>query len=266
MPVYQKTLPHFPWADPKLARLPGVQPMVEIGDFLRRDEAFAGQMALRDDLIAHQLEDVHAVLPQALLAAQELYDIVLQRLSQDESYEIGPAQITRPDGVVVKLDRSKPLITLGRLVQEDLCILQPQDGEHHLTGAILCFPASWTLAEKLGRAMLAIHHPVESYSVDIATRVQRMLDVMRPTQGLWRMNYLTYAVPDLHHPLREATPRDRSVNIPKPYARCERQCFIKLPQTGAVVFTIHTYLMPIVYLPPEVRAGLEQVTQRLDRA
>ena len=34
----------------------------------------------------------------------------------------------RPDGVLVPLD-GPPLITAGRLVQEDLCLLEKPDGE-----------------------------------------------------------------------------------------------------------------------------------------
>ena len=255
MTVFHTDVPHYPWAEPRLAKLPGVQPMAP-GDYLRRDEAFAGQMALRDSLIAQKTAAVHGLLPQAEAAAQELYDMVVQRLSGSEGYHLRGDSMTRPDGVEVDLDRSKPLLTLGRLVQEDLCILQRGEGEHLLTGAILCFPASWTLAQKLGGTMLGIHRPVSSYTTDLAARVQRMLDAIRPEQGLWRMNYLTYAVADLHHPLPEETPRDRSKHIEKPYLRCERQCFIRLPVTGAVVFTIHSYLMPISNLPPEAQASL----------
>ncbi len=255
MSVYHKTLPHYPWMVPHLARLPGVQPMAQ-GDFLRKDEAFAGQMALRDSLIAEKQDTVHGLLDSAQAAAGELYDTVLAKLSHDPAYQIGPDSVLRPDGERVNLDRSKPLLTLGRLVQEDLCILQAKDGEHHLTGAILCFPASWTLAQKLGRAMTSIHRPVTSYTHDMAARVQRMMEVIRVDQGLWRMNFLTYESPDLHHPRLEEAPRDRRKTIEKPYVRCERQCFVRLPKTGAVVFTIHTYLMPIADLPPDARAGL----------
>jgi hypothetical protein len=242
MVVFHQALPHYPWMIPHLARLPGTQPLTQ-GDFLRQDEAFAGQMALRDGLIAQNLGAVHGLMPMAQSAAQELYDVVLARLAKAAGYRMDTDQVLRPDGVMVPLDRLNPLQTLGRLVQEDLCILQPVGPEHVLSGAILCFPASWTLSQKLGRPMGAIHNPVASYTPNMAARVQRMLDAIRPDHGLWRMNYLTYAVPDLHHPLPENAPRPRGPDIDKPFVRCERQCLIRLPTTGAVVFTIHTYLM-----------------------
>ena len=70
---------------------------------------------------------------------------------------------------MVALDASQPLLTLGRLVQEDLCLMQKQGDAHVLTAAILCCPASWTLAEKLGRSMAAIHLLVQIYTPDLAS-------------------------------------------------------------------------------------------------
>ncbi len=61
---------------------------------------------------------------------------------------VGPDRVRRPDGVEVRLDSRFPLVTLGRLVQEDLCLMEKQGEESVLTGAILCFPASWTLGQK----------------------------------------------------------------------------------------------------------------------
>lgn len=253
--IFQTTMPHYPWMDARLARLPGVLPLAA-GDFLRRDDAFAAQMALRDRLIAQKPTAVHALMVQANDAAQEIYDIVLHKISADAGYQLDTDSAMRPDGVTIKLDASNPLLTLGRLVQEDLCILQHQAGEHHLTGAVLCFPASWTLVQKLGRAMSSIHIPVSSYTPEMTARVQRMFDAIRPEQGLWRMNYMTYADPDLHHPRLENDPRDLSAAIEKPYVRCERQCLIRLPKTKAIVFSIHTYMMRIADLPQDARAAL----------
>ena len=162
--------------------------------------------------------------------------------------------MTRPDGVDVAIDWDQPLITLGRLVQEDICILQDNGTEYCLNGAILCFPASWTLAQKIGRPMMAIHAPVTSYNDDVGARVHRMFSALRPEQGLWRMNHMTYADADLHHPRLENDPR------PAPevrqFLRAERQCLIRLPQSRAVVFTIHSYVIRMSDLPPDARAAL----------
>lgn len=252
-PILQSRLPFSPWMDPRTARLPGVLP-VEGDDWLRVDDAFAGQMAERDRLIAGVPERVHAMLDRARPAAAELLDLVLARLAGVAGYRVGAEAVVRPDGVEVALDADLPLVTLGRLVQEDLCLMEREGEEHLLTGAVLCFPASWSLGEKIGRHLTGIHTPVPSYDGEIARRVQRMFDVVRVEQPLWRMNALVYVDPTLHQPRREADPRtDRRGGG---FVRAERQCFVRLPQTRAVVFSIHTYVVRLEHLTEAERQGL----------
>lgn len=251
--VFQSRLPFLPWMDPRTARLPGVLP-VEGDDWLRVDDAFAGQMAARDRLIAERADKVHGLLPEGRAAAAELYDRVLGVLARTAGYRIGAGSALRPDGVEVALDRDAPLLTLGRLVQEDLCLMEAEGDEHRLTGAILCFPASWTLGQKLGRALVSIHEPVPPYDDGLARRVQRLFDAIRPEQPLWRMNFLTYDDAELHQPRLEGQRR------PRPqghfYVRCERQCLLRLPASRAVVFTIHTYVVHAETLTEAERLAL----------
>ena len=253
-PILQRRLPAMPWMVPSMARLPGIQPL-DPADWLVVDEAFAAQMALRDRLIAARPAAVHALLPEAEPAAAELLDAVLPRLPA-LGYEVAEGAVRRPDGVPVPVDRAAPLLTLGRLVQCDLCLMEDRGaGEHVLTGAILCFPASWTLAEKIGRPLTPIHRPVPAYAGDLARRVQRLFDAIRPDRPLWRMNAHPYMAADLHHPRAEADPRPAPTG-PAPWLRSERQCLLRLPATGAVVFSIHTYVLRMDDLPPEARDAL----------
>lgn len=254
VPILQKSLPHIPWMDPRTARLPGILPLSEDA-WLAVDDAFAGQMAERDRLITTTPATVHGMLESARPAAEELYARVLQKLRQTEGYRVGETSVIRPDGVEVGLSLEWPLLTLGRLVQEDLCLMQHQGDEHVLTGACLCFPASWTLAQKLGKPMTGIHVPVEGYAGDLARRVQRLFDAIRVEQPMWRMNALVYVNPLLHQPRREEDPR--SDRFGGDYLRSERQCLVRLPQTQAVVFAIHTYVMLVADLPEEARNAMD---------
>ena len=253
MPILQKSLPFYVWCDPRLTRLPGILPLQDDG-WCVVDDAFAAQMAERDRLILGAPQLVHGLLEVGRPAAEELYDIVLARLAKTEGYVVEPLRVTRPDGGVVALDRGQPLLTLGRLVQEDLCLMLKDGDEHVLVGAVLCFPASWTLAEKLGRPLIGIHGTVKPYDGEMAKRVQRLFDMIRVENPLWRMNALVYVNPDLHQPRREGDPRtDRRGGD---YVRSERQCLLRLPVSDAVLFSIHTYVVRIVDLPAEPRAAL----------
>jgi hypothetical protein len=239
-PILQDRLPLHPWADAATRRLPGIQP-VQGRDWLRVDEAYAGQMALRDRLIAAQPEVVHALLPQARPAADELYAAILTWLRDEPGFTLTATEATRPDGVTVALNADQPLLTLGRLVQQDLCLMQSNGTEYDLTAAILCFPASWTLAQKIGRPMTGIHQPVAIYDEALAARVHRLLTAIRPDQPLWRMNFFTYDDFMLHHARVEGDWRRQPTG--RSYVRCERQTLLRLPQTQAVLFAIHTIVV-----------------------
>ncbi len=260
-PILQDRLHEVPWMRPSTARLPGTGP-VQPGDWLRVDEAYAGQMALRDRLIAKRGGAVHALLPDAKTPARELLALVLADLTKRAGFQVENERVTRPDGQTITIDFNAPLLTLGRLMQQDFCILQRHEDEHILTGAILCFPASWTLAEKIARPLSAIHAPVSEYTQDMARRVQRLFDAVRVETPLWRVNLLLYQDAALHQPRRVGDDRitnDRDA----PFVRSERQCISRLPKTGAIVFAIHTVVVRVNSLPGDVRA---QMMRHLDGA
>lgn len=237
MIVLQKTIPAAQMAAADL-RLPSMTP-VAAGDWLRVDEAYAAQLAEKARLIAARRADVIAVLPGAEAATEELLEVVLAEVGGLPGFTVTEKAVLRPDGVEVTVNRGDPLLTLSRLVQEDFCIHQKRGDEHVLTAALLCFPAAWTLAEKIGRPLSAIHRPVARYDADIAARVQRMFDMVRADRPLWRANLLRYDDPALFQPHTEAHPRP--VGRPdSPYHRSERQVIRRLPRTDAVVFSIHT--------------------------
>lgn len=240
-PILQARLPYTPWAEPRMRRLPGIQPL-EMADWLVVDDAHAGQMAERDRLIAGRPDAVHAMQDGARPAADDLLDTVLDVLAGRADFTVAPGAVTRPDGVRVPLDRAAPLLTLGRLVQEDFCLMQAQDGAPVLTGAILCFPASWTLAEKMGRPLGPIHGPVPQYDAALEARVARLFAGLRPGRPLWRANAHFYDDPALFQPRPEAAPRAK-VKGPARYLRSERQVLLRLPRSGAVVFSIHTWMV-----------------------
>lgn len=234
--ILQESIPYDPLQP---VRLPGTSPVAE-EDWLVRDEAFAAQMARRDRLVQDRRDAVIALEGGARGAAAELLDKVLA-LAYGGAGAGG--KVARPDGETVAIDRSDPMGTLARLVQEDLCILQKRGDQHVLTAAALCFPASWTLAEKFRHPLTEIHGTVRPYDGDVARRVQRLFDGIRAGRPLHRHNALWYDDPELFQP--RSIHRRRAAPDPEtaPYLRSERQCLLRLPETGAVIFSIHSYVL-----------------------
>lgn len=222
-------------------RLPGIAPC-DPAQWLLFDEAYAAQMAERDRLLSVAREKVLALNGDAMPAAQELLCAVLNFLGHK-----GGDQYTRDDGVIVPIDANDPLKTVGRLVQDDFCLLDSNGTEHVLTGAVLCFPAGWRLSEKLNRPLVAIHDTVSEYDDQIARRVQRLFDGVQIGRPLWRFNALPYDDPTLFQPFGSQSKE------PAPYFRSERQTVLRLPNTRAVVFGIHTYIIRHPKYPEQQR-------------
>ncbi len=250
--ICQSSLPIVPWMDSGLSRLPGMKPLDE-ADWLMTDDAFARQMAYRDWLVAHRHAEVVAETAAADEAAQELLGMLLEAVAFLPGYQVVEGVVLRPDGVQVTVRRDDPMTTIGRLTQDDFCLLLPRDGEHVLAAAVLCFPASWTLSEKIDRPMMRIHRPVTEYDDDVGLRVQRMMDRIQAGTVMYRANALVYENPDLHQPRSEVAPKVLKNPRSKRWVRVERQTIRKLPLSGAIAFGIHTFLVPVENLSPEQR-------------
>ncbi|WP_172296354.1 DUF3445 domain-containing protein [Pseudoruegeria sp. HB172150] len=217
--------------------LPGTRPLAH-GDWLRRDERYAEQMALRDRLVAEKRDAVIGMRPEGEAPARELLSIIAAELGASGT------EYARPDGVRVTLDADDPLGTLGRLCQEDFAIMVAGEAEHWLAAGVVCFPSRWTLAQKIGRPLTRIHKPVKVYDNGLARRVQRLFDAAHPDRSIVRWNRLPYWDTKLFNPQLE--PKYDGPFAPegeRSFIRAERQVIRRLPETGAVVFSIHTWLV-----------------------
>ncbi|WP_197917880.1 heme-dependent oxidative N-demethylase family protein [Thiosulfatihalobacter marinus] len=245
IPVLQKTIPFDPF---DRAALPGIAPLPP-EEWLHVDDAYAGQMHLREAILRTRRKDVVAVDAGAMPAAQELLVRVLEQLTRREGFARRGNVMICPDGREVSVEADDPLGSVGRLVQEDMCLLQKHGDQHVLTGAVLCFPASWSLSEKFMKPLTDIHTPVSGYDENIASRVQRLFDGVRKERPLWRRNALWYNDPALHQPRHENAPRDHVNTQTAPYLRSELQSILRLPDSDAVVFSIHTFVLARENLP-----------------
>ncbi len=258
--ICQSSLPVAPWTDALAARLPGLQPVAE-GDWLRVDDAYAGQMAYRDQLIAQRREEVVMRAAGPVAAEAALLEQVVANVLALPGYARVGGGILRPDGVVVGLASDEnPIVIAARLAQEDFLILEQTPEGQVLTSGVLCFPASWTLGQKIGRNMLGIHQPVARYDENIAKRVNRVMDVLQQGNVVWRANVLCYNDPELYQPRLEHERRPFDPSKPA-WVRVERQSLMRL-DAKTTVFAIHTYLVPIDKLTPEQSAGLPENVRR----
>jgi len=230
---------------PRLNAIPGTA-LVDADDWIIVCDGHGAQMALRDDLVAQRPDEVLGALPDAGPVIAEAFALICETLSRRRDYEVSSDTVRRPDGIVVPVS-GPSLATMARLIQEDICLMEKRGDEYVLVAATLCFPAFWLLSEKLGQGMTRIHAPVVRYDEEAATRVARLFEWLKPGLPIMRENghrtpHATLFTPEsesVHHAPGQPSRTDAA------YWRSERQCMVRLPRTGAVLFSIHTKLWPV---------------------
>jgi len=243
--ILNSHLPIKAWLEPQTARLPGVQP-VTIKDWLVRSDTYEPQILYRHELMRSRRDVVFQAMDCSKAACMELRDIICD------------------EGQYSFSENEHPLLDAAEHVQEDLCILQKQDDHHILSAAVMCFPSSWDIRQKIGRSIASIHDPVSEFD-SVSHTVERMLSAIRIEQPLGRANFLIYTDPELHQPRGEGIDKPIDPKAPR-YVRVERQTFRRLPETLAVVFAIHTYVVQENTLSPEEHALLATFKPELLRA
>lgn len=267
-------LTHTPYDGSATPFTIGLKPL-DPAKWLEVDDLYASYLAEKDRLIVERPGDVFAAEPDTLNAQRE----VLARVRQC----MGEAMKAAPWGDLYRERESRifedadepPLQAAARLVQEDLVIMRKGEDGWRLAAASLCFPSSWSLAEKFGRPLVDIHEPVPQFGrgTRFAELIERMFDRLQG-QMVERYNWSLQANPDLYHPLsnvqRDGRSTARTFQFPgddpaaSAFIRVERQTLCKLPDSGDILFTIRIHLDPMRKLrehPDRARLAASFATQ-----
>lgn len=236
----------------------GVRNM-DLDTWIEIDADYETELAQKRHLLAHRKADVLAVLPEGLGGSREVLEKLVAYL---------PARFPERFTAPMEIDDSlHPLEAASLLVQEDLAVMSPLDGQWVLTAASVCFPSRWDLASKIGADMHGIHEPVPHYEERIGHATDAMFDKLTPDRPVWRINWTVLDSPELFQP--SATARKARVRPhlsaaefgDAMYFRTERQTLWKLTASGDILFTIRTYresLSSVARRYPEFRRHLGQ--------
>jgi hypothetical protein len=242
------------------------------------DEQYTDEMAQRRQLLAERHQDVFGALPQSDAARQEtLREIVANltsRVPQWFSRHGDTLQnVLTGETWDLAAPPCDPLELAGRLVQEDLCIIQHGDAGPIFTAAVLCFPSRWRLHEKLGKPLAAVHGPVPSYGERLATPVDRFMARVRPGHIASRLNWSVLDDSAMYQPTGKwREQRDAAItpdNVgERLHLRVERQTLRRLPETGAILFGIrvHSYPMRRAITTREAASRLAEAVRALPEA
>ncbi len=238
---------------------------LDLDDWLVLDDRHRTELDLKRRLLSEQPDDVFAARPDALGPSTEVLELITTWLAAHHpELPIHPERQPRP---------LHPLDAAGRLVQEDLCVLVEHEGRYRLEAASLCFPSHWRLHEKLGRSLAAIHAPVPHYADELEAKVDRFFDRLRLDRPVVRRNRSFHDHDDLYRPEPHESPDSFAADasgIDGVWLRSERQTLVRLPRTGAILFTIKTQVCPVRALRQRpgmaVRLAAQMAAEQTDLA
>ena len=244
-------------------------------DWFEFDALYPQELAERRRLLTDEHAAVFACRPEAEDAAWETLRVMAASLAGHRPAWFGldgDRLTNRLTGEAWNLAQPglHPLEVAGRLVQEDVCLIQVQDGVPVFTAAALCFPSRWRLSEKIGKPLADVHGAVPVYPERLAAPVDRFMRHLRDGHIASRLNWAVVDDPTLFQPTgkwkagENAAITDENAGH-RLYLRVERQTLRRLPASGAVVFGIrvHSYRMETVIRSPEVAGRLASAVRAL---
>ena len=263
--------PAEPWPDrppwrPFLSGPPRFQPGLRpIPDalWLRPDPEHAANMANRAAVLRHH--------PQAPLRAD-----TESRAAQAEALRLIEAAL----GERAAESGAPDIARAGTLLADDLVIMERRAGEWRATALLLTAPTFFSADEAFGRDLFALHAPVPGNtpgdvgvghrSVGLYARIGALFDRMPPDTAFQRFNWTLQCGAERHTPdgaahraLAAALGPEKTAEIL--HLRVERQTVRRLPETGAVLFTIRVALDPLAVLAACDLAALGQAWRSADR-
>ncbi|HET6234493.1 MAG TPA: DUF3445 domain-containing protein [Acetobacteraceae bacterium] len=244
-------------------------------EWFELDARYLDEMRQRRELLAHRYDEVFGALSGSDDARAEALELVVADLIRHHPswFDLSGTRLhNRLTGEIWNLTPPEcdPLELAGRLVQEDLCIIQDAADGPRFTAAVLCFPSRWRLHEKLGRPLATVHGPVPLYAERLARPVDRFMRHVKPGHIAQRLNWSVMDDPALFqtgghwrggtNPAITATNAGETLNL-----RVERQTLRRLPRSDAVLFGIrvHVYRLARVIATPALAARLAAAVRAL---
>jgi dimethylamine monooxygenase subunit A len=232
---------YFPFVVPQYLLRMGLAPLGLGESVIERDGGTAAELALKAELRRERSGYYDQALP-------------------------GSEQAQREVGRVLRL-AGETLAEMGRTVAEDLLILRADGGQELIAGH-LYFANGWCLDEKLGKPLLDVHAPVPGYAQTLGQPTRNLLERLKPGRPVGRLNWSVKPTDRLDLSSRwSGWLRERCAEVTaenageRCFLRVERQTLTALPESGCVLFGLHTYQQALGTLSVEHQALVKGVLE-----
>lgn len=211
-----------------------------------------------------RLDDrVWRALPESIPAQTETAQQLAAHLQRDypEAYFVQGSSLHCAGGdfTVPLAGAGHPLWNSSLWIADDLVLMEQRGREYVLTAASLCSPSHWRLEDKFDRGMSTIHEVIPGFDTSLQPRIERFFAHLRVEYPVVRHNWSV----QLGNALCARPGEDRVPGADELYYRSERQSLRRLPNTGAIVFTIRVYVHPLAALA-SVPGAIPQLLAAID--
>ncbi|GMG25173.1 unnamed protein product [Ambrosiozyma monospora] len=172
----------------------------------------------------------------------------------------------------LKLSVDELLVNVALNTEEDfLFMLKNSDDpefshEYMLRGTVTCFPAGFDPVAKSNLPLTRIHEPVPHYKTKLQTSMNKFFTRLQPYEFIVRNNWSIQSHTKLsalsgNHGSKNDKEEDiiplnvNELDFNKVFLRVEKQCFTRLPKTGAIFMLIRTYTTPLSKIRAEGRGN-----------
>jgi hypothetical protein len=225
------------------------------------------------DRLDHHRPFFYRTLPSSVTAQRELRDRVSAHLIADhaDSFERrGSVVVSILTGRTLDLNdaTAEPLLHLSYMVEEDFMLLEDVAGTLRITAASNAYSSSGRLASSVGREMDWAHEPVPQLTQKLGPRINRVLGSIHASKPCERFNWQITPLPSVFFPHTDphaanaeamrtalATLRRNPAAVGNLlWMRVERQTLMRLPESNAVAFSLHTYSDPMSSLQSDAES------------
>ncbi len=243
-------------------------------DWLEAEPDLGRYLAEKQHLLETKRDAIFRATEDSLDAQNEALGMITRHLAECHAdvYRLSGDTMTMAGRSVDLADETMPpLMRAGLMIADDLAILVKHDGHWHLAAGFIAFPSSWSLTEKAGRPMDEVHADVPGFQGGTrnAAMVTRIFDNLKPDLPAERFNWSFKGSDALAMPVSKHRAEDpfRPVRpIGENFLRVERQTLRRLPETGAIIFTVKIYADPLTVIArhPEARAIASAMLKQLE--
>ena len=179
-----------------------------------------------------------------------------------EAIQLSPECADPGAELAAMLNVSGGLPDAAKARHEDMCLLtlRPGEDQYRLVGAAVAWPSDWSPADKIGLPLRALHAPIHGYEEQLASGVDHFMARLKPGAIYGRCNWFIaptdnkrWVAGPLGETFAHVTPGNAGKTL---FVRSERQTLRRLPQTGAILFTIGIHISPLSQVSPDNRQRL----------